>query len=265
MSQRQKSHDNLHIILHTPCTVNLQNFDNCRQWDDNQIWLSNMVGKFHHLVDLLAQRAQIPKPALYIIDNDTPNAFATGRSPAKGAVAVTSGIRRSLSRVELAGVIAHELAHIKNCDTLISSIAATIAGAVSMIAEMAFWSSLFGGGEEEEGGGLAGGLMTMILAPIAALLIQMAISRSREYLADAEGARILGDPLPLANALESLERSVRRNPMQINPATSHLYIINPMMGGGMLSLFSTHPATEKRVAALQAMVIDFQQTQPAIA
>ena len=215
--------------------------------------------ELHRLLNVLALRAEIPKPALYIIDSDSPNAFATGRSPAKGAVAVTTGIRRLLSREELAGVIAHELAHIKNRDTLISSIAATFAGAISMIADMAFWGMLFGGGDEEEEGGMAGGLATLILAPIAALMIQMAISRSREYAADASGARILGTPLPLASALESLEAAVQRQPMQVNPATSHLYIVNPMIGGGMLRLFRTHPETEKRVAALRAMTVELNQ------
>lgn len=221
--------------------------------------------ELHRLLNVLALRAEIPKPALYIIDSDSPNAFATGRSPAKGAVAVTTGIRRLLSREELAGVIAHELAHIKNRDTLISSVAATLAGAISMIADMAFWGMLFGGGDEEEEGGMAGGLATLFLAPIAALMIQMAISRSREYAADASGARILGTPLPLASALESLEAAVKRQPMQVNPATSHLYIVNPMVGGGMLSLFRTHPETEKRVAALRAMTLELNQAPMATA
>jgi heat shock protein HtpX len=216
----------------------------------------------HRLLSLLAQQARIPKPSLYIIESDTPNAFATGRSPAKGAVAVTSGIRRVLTREELAGVIAHEVAHIKNRDTLISTVAATFAGAISMIADMAFWGMLFGGSDDEEGG-IAGGLATMILAPIAALMIQMAISRSREYAADAEGARLLGTPLPLASALESLEAAVKRQPMEVNPAVASLYIVNPMMGDGMLSLFRTHPETEKRVAALRAMTVQLNQ-KPAL-
>ncbi|MCB0150830.1 MAG: M48 family metalloprotease, partial [Caldilineaceae bacterium] len=176
-------------------------------------------------------------------------AFATGRSPAKGAVAVTTGITQVLNRDELAGVIAHELAHIKNRDTLISSIAATIAGAISMIADMAIWSMIFGGGDEEEGGG---GFLMLFLAPIAALIIQMAISRSREFVADAEGARILGDPQPLADALRKIESSVKQRPMEVQPATSHLYIINPVFGG-LAGLFSTHPATDKRIAKLQEM------------
>lgn len=207
--------------------------------------------ELHRMVEVLAQRATIPKPRVYLIDSPTPNAFATGRSPAKGAVAATTGIMQALTRDELAGVMAHEIAHIKNRDTLISSIAATIAGAISMIADMAMWSMIFGGGDEEEGGG-AGGFLMLILAPIAALIIQMAISRSREYVADAEGARILGDPQPLADALRKIEMLVKQRPMEVSPATSHLYIINPMFGG-LAGLFSTHPATEKRIAKLQEL------------
>lgn len=213
----------------------------------------------HHLVGTLAQRANLPKPRVYLIDNMTPNAFATGRSPSKGAVAVTTGIMGLLTRDELAGVIAHELAHIKNRDTLISSIAATFAGAISMLADMVMWGMIFGGfggsDEEEEGGGMAGmagGLLTLILAPISAMLIQMAISRSREYIADATGAQILGNPLPLATALEKLEAMVHQRPMDVRPATSHLYIVNPILGG-LGSLFRTHPETAKRVAKLRAM------------
>ena len=217
--------------------------------------------ELHRMVEVLAQRAGIPKPSVHIIDSPTPNAFATGRSPAKGAVAVTTGIMQVLSRDELAGVIAHELAHIKNRDTLISSIAATIAGAISMIADMAMWSMIFGGDEEEEGG--AGGLAMLILAPIAALIIQMAISRSREFVADAEGARILGDPQPLADALRKIEMSVKQRPMEVSPATSHLYIINPVFGG-LAGLFSTHPATEKRIAKLQEMRGEFKPVMKAV-
>lgn len=210
----------------------------------------------HNMVSTLAQRANLPKPRVYLIDNMTPNAFATGRSPSKGAVAVTTGIMGILTRDELAGVIAHELAHIKNRDTLISSIAATFAGAISMLADMVMWGMIFGGSEEEEEGGgmagMAGGLLTMILAPISAMLIQMAISRSREYTADATGAQILGNPLPLATALEKLEAMVHQRPMDVRPATSHLYIVNPVLGG-LGSLFRTHPETAKRVAKLRSM------------
>jgi heat shock protein HtpX len=215
--------------------------------------------ELHRLVEQLAERARLPKPAVYIIDSDAPNAFATGRSPSKGAVAVTRGIMRLLKQDELAGVIAHELAHIKHRDTLISSIAATVAGAITMLADMATWAMIFGGfggSEDEEEGGLgelAGSLVFIIVAPLAAMLIQLAISRSREFSADAGGARILGDSLPLASALEKLEQGADRHPMEVNPATSPLYIINPLHGGGLLGLFRTHPATAERVARLRAM------------
>jgi len=213
--------------------------------------------ELHRLVETLSDRAQLPKPRVYIMETEMPNAFATGRSPQQGAVAVTTGIMRILDRDELAGVIAHELAHIKNRDTLLSSIAATVAGAISMLADIAMWGMIFGGfgGDDEEGGGpadLVGGLLTLILAPIAALLIQMAISRSREFSADATGARILGDPMPLARALEKLEAGVQATPVQTQPATSHLYIVNPVLGG-LGALFRTHPQTEKRIAALHKL------------
>lgn len=214
--------------------------------------------ELHRMVETLSIRAGIPKPRVYIIESETPNAFATGRSPAHGAVAVTTGIARLLNKDELAGVVAHELAHIKHRDTLISSVAASIAGAISMIADMAMWAMIFGGlggsDEEEDGGiaGMVGGFLMMILAPIMAMIIQMAISRSREFSADAGGAQILGDPLPLASALEKLEWAAGRVPMNASPATSHLYIVNPMMGG-LAGLFRTHPATEQRIARLRAM------------
>lgn len=212
----------------------------------------------HRMVDELALRAGIPKPRVYIIESETPNAFATGRNPANGAVAVTTGIARLLTREELAGVVSHELAHIKHRDTLISSVAASIAGAISMLADMAMWSLMFAGlggsddGEDEGIAGMVGGLLTMLLAPVAAMIIQMAISRSREYLADAGGARILGDPLPLASALEKLEWAAGRVPMQVSPATSHMYIVNPIVGG-LAGLFRTHPATSERIARLRAL------------
>lgn len=217
--------------------------------------------ELHRLVAQLAQNANMPKPKVYVIPSDAPNAFATGRNPANGAVAVTQGILRLLSPDELAGVIAHELAHIKNYDTLISSIAATVAGAISMLAEMVFWSSLFGGGDEEGSPGIAGGFLMMIMAPIAAMFIQMAISRSREFIADESGARILGDPLPLARALGKIEAYAHQaiaapQPAQsaVNPGTAHLYIINPLAGGSSLgALFRTHPPTEERIARLEAM------------
>lgn len=213
--------------------------------------------ELHRMVETLAARADIPKPALYVVDSPMPNAFATGRSPSKGAVAVTTGIMQTLNRQELAGVIAHELAHIKHRDTLISSIAASVAGAISMIADLVMWSMLLGGfgGDEEEGGGvadMAGGMVALIVAPIAALLIQLAISRSREYAADAEGARILGEAEPLASALEKLEMGVRAHPVEMRPAAAHLYIVGPVLGG-LGSLFRTHPETHKRVAALRSL------------
>jgi heat shock protein HtpX len=212
----------------------------------------------HQMVEQLALRAQLPKPRVYIIESDMPNAFATGRSPSKGAVAVTTGIMQMLDRNELAGVIAHELAHIKNRDTLIASVAATVAGAIALLADIVMWGFIFSGfgsSDEEEGGGIGeivGGFLTLMLAPIGALLIQMAISRSREYSADATGAEILGDPLPLASALEKLERGVIMQPTTVSPAASHLFIVNPVLGG-IDSLFRTHPKTEKRVAALRMM------------
>ncbi|MCX7792038.1 MAG: zinc metalloprotease HtpX [Chloroflexaceae bacterium] len=215
--------------------------------------------ELHEMVEVLSLRAGIPKPRVYIIESETPNAFATGRNPANGAVAVTTGIARLLTRDELAGVIAHELAHIKHRDTLVSSIAATIAGAITMLADMAMWGMMFAGltgqSDEDDGGGIAemvGGILMMILAPIAAVIIQMAISRSREYLADAGGARILGDPLPLASALEKLEWAAGRLPMETSPATSHLYIVNPLVGG-LAGLFRTHPDTAERIARLRSM------------
>jgi heat shock protein HtpX len=212
--------------------------------------------ELHRMVETLSARADIPKPAVYLIENDAPNAFATGRSPEKGAVAVTTGLLRLLVRDEVAGVIAHELAHIRHRDTLISSIVATIAGVITMLANMAQWALMFGGfggsDDEDNGGGVFGSLIMIILAPIAALLIQLAISRSREYAADAGGAQILGDPHPLADALEKLEATSRRVPLEVNPATSHLYIINPLHGG-LAGLFSTHPSTQERVARLRAM------------
>lgn len=212
----------------------------------------------HTIVRVLAAEAGLPMPRVYVIDSPVPNAFATGRSPNKGAVAATTGIMHILSRDELAGVMAHELAHIKNRDTLISSIAATVAGAVTMIAEMAQWALIFGGlggSDDEEGGGiagLAGSLVMIIVAPLAAMVIQMAISRSREYGADAGGAEILGDPVPLANALRKLEMMSHQTMMHVNPATSHLYIVNPLHGG-IAGLFSTHPATEERIRRLEEM------------
>lgn len=212
----------------------------------------------HGLVRELTMRASLPMPRVYLIPEDAPNAFATGRNPQHAAVAVTEGLMRLLDRDELAGVLAHELGHVKNRDTLVMTVAATIAGAVSMLASIAHWGMIFGGGRSsedgEEGAHPAAGLLGVILAPIAAMLIQMAISRSREFVADETGARVSGSPLALANALLKIEAWSRQVPMTAGtPATAHLFIINPLTGGGLLRLFSTHPSTEQRVERLRAM------------
>lgn len=209
----------------------------------------------YRMVENLARRADLPMPRLYVIPEDTPNAFATGRSPEKGVVAVTAGITRLLSRDELAAVIAHELGHIKNRDTLIMTVAAALAGALSHLATMALW---FGGGrrhDDEEGGvSPLAGLVGILVAPLAASLIQMAISRSREFLADEAAARYSGDPLALARALNKIEAWSQRIPMhEGSPATAHLFIINPFTAGGLASLFRTHPPTEQRIARLEEM------------
>ncbi|OCC16451.1 Peptidase M48, Ste24p precursor [Dissulfuribacter thermophilus] len=214
--------------------------------------------ELHQMVEILSQKAGIPKPKVYIIPQETPNAFATGRNPNHAAVAVTAGIMRILSKEELMGVLSHELAHIKNRDILISSIAAVLAGAISYLANMAQWGLMFGGlgGSDDEDGnplGIIGVIIMMILAPIAAMLIQMAISRSREYLADATGARILGDPVPLASALKRLEEWNHRLPMAVNPATAQMYIVNPLRSGNIMHLFSTHPPIEERIKKLLSM------------
>ncbi len=216
----------------------------------------------HELVADLAYRAGIPKPQVWLVDAPQPNAFATGRDPSHGVVAVTTGLLRLLNRDELAGVIAHELAHIKHRDTLIQAVVATIAGAITYIAQMAQWALFFGGfgrSDEREGGGLgelAASLLFVMLAPIAALIIQLAISRAREYEADAGGARICGDPLALASALERLEAASRLVPMEVNPAASHLFIVQPFSGEGLMGLFSTHPPIRERVARLRRMALD---------
>jgi heat shock protein HtpX len=202
------------------------------------------------MVRRLSQRARLPMPKVYIIPDETPNAFATGRNPENSAVAVTAGIMRILSQSELEGVIAHELAHVKHRDILIGSVAATIAGAINMLY---YFGLFFGGGDDDDGNPIAG-LLMIIVAPIAAMLIQMAISRSREYAADRGGAEICGQPLALASALENLERGVDRIPMQkANPASAHMFIVNPLRGGGIKSLFSTHPSTAERVRRLREM------------
>jgi heat shock protein HtpX len=217
--------------------------------------------EFHALVRRLAQRAGLPMPRVYIIPTDTPNAFATGRNPDHAAVAATGGILRILTPDELEGVMAHELGHVRNRDILISTIAATLAGAIMMLARMAQWAAWFGPGrssEDDEGGGAAGivGILLLaIVAPLAAMVIQMAISRAREYLADAAGAEISRKPWALADALEKLERAATALPLDANPATAHLFIVNPLRGMSILNLFSTHPPVEERVARLRAMRI----------
>jgi len=202
----------------------------------------------------LAQRARLPMPRVYVIPNPSPNAFATGRNPRHAAVAVTEGILRLMDREELEGVLAHELAHVRNRDTLISAIAATLAGVIMMLANMARWAAFFGGGrDDEDRGGVVGLVVMAVLAPFAALLIQMAISRGREYLADATAAQVTKKPGALASALGRLQHASERLPLQANPATAHLFIVNPLSGRSFLSLFSTHPPIEERVARLRAM------------
>jgi heat shock protein HtpX len=211
------------------------------------------------IVDELASSAGLPLPQIAMIDSDSPNAFATGRDPEHAVVAVTTGIMRILNRDELKGVLGHELGHVRNRDILISSIAATFAGAITMLAQMLQWSMMFGGfgnrsdDEDRGAGGLIGGLVLMLVAPIAAALIQMAISRSREYGADETGARICGDPDALARALEKLERGSAAIPMNVNPAEAHLFIVNPLSGQALAGLFSTHPPIPERIARLRAM------------
>ncbi len=213
----------------------------------------------HQIVAELAQNAGIPKPRVYLIEDDSPNAFATGRNPQHAVVAVTTGIMRILSREELRGVLAHELGHVKNRDILIGSIAATMAGAIMMIANMARFAAIFGGGRSSNeegggGGGIIGMLVLTIVAPIAAMLIQMAISRSREYLADASGAQFSQSPLSLASALEKLQRVSQQIPLaDAKPATAHMFIVNPLSGRSLMNLFSTHPPIEERIARLRGM------------
>jgi heat shock protein HtpX len=218
--------------------------------------------ELYGIVQDLAQRAGLPMPRVYILPQDTPNAFATGRNPQHAAVAVTSGIRRLLTKREITGVLGHELTHVTNRDILVSSIAATLAGAISYLAHMAQWAMIFGGGrdrDDREGGGNALGLLfMMIVAPLAALLIQMAVSRSREYGADDGGAKITGDPLALASALRKLEMGAQNIPLQTNEATAsataHMFIVNPLTARGLANLFSTHPPIEERIARLEKMV-----------
>jgi heat shock protein HtpX len=213
--------------------------------------------ELYGLVKTLALKASLPMPRVYIIPGDTPNAFATGRNEHHAVVAVTEGILRVLTREELEGVISHELTHIKQRDILIGSLAATLAGAIVMLANMAQWAAMFGGvsrdDEEGGGGGIIGLIVMAILAPIAATIIQMAISRSREYLADAGGAKISGKPYALANALEKLSRASQAIPLAANPSTAHMFIVNPLTGRSLMNLFSTHPPVEERIARLKSM------------
>jgi heat shock protein HtpX len=212
--------------------------------------------ELYQIVGELVNKASLPMPKVYIMDNNTPNAFATGRNLEHAAVAVTTGILRILSKDELMGVIGHELSHIQHRDILISTIAATMAGAISMLSYMARWGAIFGGGRSDEGEGGGGNILVVLLvsifASIAAMLIQMAISRSREYMADEGGAH-LSHPLSLAKALGKLEVAAQRIPMDANPSTAHMFIVNPLRGGGVLSLFSTHPPIEERIAKLEEM------------
>ncbi len=218
---------------------------------------ANEAPELHQMVEKLSVQAGLPKPRVYIIPQETPNAFATGRNPEHAAVAVTEGISRILKPAELEGVLAHELAHIKNRDILISSVAAVIAGAISYMATMAQWGSFLGMGRSDDEGGGRGNIIAVVLmaiiAPIAAMLIQMAISRSREYQADSTGAKIIGAGRPLANALIKLEEYNKQVPMQVNPAQAQMYIVNPLSAGGFTRLFSTHPPIQERVARLMAM------------
>jgi heat shock protein HtpX len=213
--------------------------------------------ELYAITEQLVRRAQLPMPRLYVIPSDQPNAFATGRNPEHAAVAVTEGIMQRLSPEELEGVLAHELAHVRNRDILIASVAATIAGAISFISTMARWGAIFGGGDDEESpGGFIGLLVASIVAPIAALVVQLALSRSREFQADRVGARISGRPESLARALRKLESAAKQIPMPVNPSAAPMFIVNPLQGAwvrGAAKLFRTHPPTEERVQRLMAM------------
>jgi heat shock protein HtpX len=208
--------------------------------------------QLYRIMDSLCSRSDLPMPKIYIIPDDSPNAFATGRNPQHASVAVTQGALSFLNEAELTGVLAHELSHVKNRDILISSVAATLAGMIMFIANMARFAAFFGGGRDrdENGGGALGGLITIIVAPIAAMLIQMWISRTREYQADASGAEIAGNPQGLASALQRLETCSKRIPMEASPNTAHMFIMHPFSGGAFMNLFSTHPPTAKRIERL---------------
>ena len=217
--------------------------------------------ELYNMVHRLASKAGIPMPKLYLIPSEQPNAFATGRNPSHAAVAVTEGIMRILDMEELEGVLAHEMSHVTNRDVLISTIAATLAGAITYLAHMAQWAAFMGGGRHDDDEGSSASPIAMVLmaviAPIAAMLVQLAVSRAREFQADSSGARLLGKPWPLAKALEKLDMAAHAIPMNANPATAHMFIMNPFAGTGasLMKLFSTHPPTEERVARLRAMRI----------
>jgi heat shock protein HtpX len=223
-----------------------------------KMYKAQPVGPDHPLYQMterLSRRADLPMPKVYVLPDMSPNAFATGRNPDNAAVAATEGLLRLLPEAEIEGVIAHELAHVKHRDILISTIAATIAATITMLASMARFSMIFGGGgrDGDRGGSVIGMIAMMILAPMAAMVIQMAISRQREFAADRGGAEIAGSPVGLANALRRIEAAVKQVPMDANPATAHMFIMQPFAGGGISSMFQTHPSTEKRVAALMAL------------
>ncbi|MGE5816262.1 MAG: zinc metalloprotease HtpX [Acidobacteriota bacterium] len=225
-------------------------------WSDKivlRMYHATQVGPEHPLYQVVArlvQRASLPMPKVYIIPDPSPNAFATGRNPAHASVAATEGILRILSEAELEGVMAHELSHVRHRDILISSVAATLAAALMMFARMAMWFGIGGSRDDREGSNPIAMLAMLILAPIAAMLIQMAISRSREFAADAGGAQLTGNPYGLADALRKIEGVARRVPLDANPATAHMFIIKPFSGAGLASLFSSHPPTEQRIARL---------------
>jgi heat shock protein HtpX len=221
--------------------------------------------ELYGMVQELCRRANLPMPKVYVIPQEAPNAFATGRNPEHAAVAVTEGLLKRMSREEAMGVLAHELAHVKNRDILIGSIAATMAGAIMMLADMARWSAIFGGHRDREEGGGGGGLgliLMSIIAPLAAMLIQMAISRSREYLADATGAAFAGTPEGLARALEKLGAYSKQLPMNASPSTAHMFIVNPLSGRSLMHLFSTHPPLEERIARLRGQRFNSAQRPP---
>ena len=213
--------------------------------------------ELYNMVRRLATKAGAPMPKVYIIPSDQPNAFATGRNPAHAAVAVTESIMRILDPEELEGVLAHEMSHVMNRDILISTIAATLAGAITYLAHMAQWAAFMGGGrrDDDEGPSPIAMIVMAVIAPLAAMLVQLAVSRAREFQADASGARLAGRPWPLAKALEKLDMATRAIPMDANPATAHLFIMNPLRGESLMRLFSTHPSTEERIARLRAMRI----------